>query len=33
MKSLIRWDPFRIMRRGDPFEELRSMQHDMDLLF
>ncbi len=32
-KSLIRWDPFRIMRRWDPFSELREMQHDMDRLF
>jgi HSP20 family protein len=33
MKSLIRWDPFRMMRRGDPVDELRAMQHDMDRLF
>ncbi len=33
MKSLMRWDPFRMMRRWDPFEELRSMQHEMDRLF
>ena len=33
MKSLIRLDPFRTMRRWDPFEELRSMQLDMDRLF
>ncbi len=33
MKSLIRWDPFRVMRRRDPFSELREMQHDMDRLF
>ena len=32
MKSLIRWDPFR-MKQWDPFEDLRSMQHDMDRLF
>jgi HSP20 family protein len=32
MKSLIRWDPFR-MKQWDPFEELRSMQHGMDRLF
>jgi len=33
MKSLIRWDPFHMMRRGDPFEELHSLQRDMDRLF
>jgi len=33
MKSLIRLDPFRAMRKWDPFEELRTMQHDMDRLF
>ncbi len=33
MKSLIRWDPFRMMQRFDPFDELRSMQRDMDRLF
>ncbi len=33
MKSLIRWDPFKMMQRLDPFEELRSMQRDMDRLF
>ena len=33
MKSLIRLDPFRAMRRWDPFSELREMQHDMDRLF
>lgn len=33
MKSLMRWDPFRIMKRLDPFDELRSMQRDMDRLF
>lgn len=33
MADLIRWDPFRIMRRGDPFSELRQMQRDMDRLF
>jgi hypothetical protein len=33
MKSLIRLDPFRAMRRWDPFSELRDMQHDMDRLF
>lgn len=33
MKSLIRWDPFKIMSRWDPFEELRRMQREMDRLF
>jgi HSP20 family protein len=33
MKSLIRLDPFRMMKRGDPWEELRVMQNDMDRLF
>lgn len=33
MKSLTRWDPFSVMKRLDPFEELRSMQHEMDRLF
>jgi len=33
MKSLIRLDPFRAMRRWDPFNELRDMQHEMDRLF
>jgi len=33
MKSLIRWDPFRTMRKWDPFDELRTMQHEMDRLF
>jgi HSP20 family protein len=33
MKSLMRWDPFRVMRTWDPFEELRTMQHEMDRLF
>jgi HSP20 family protein len=33
MKSLIRWDPFRIIGRWDPFEEFRAMQRDMDRLF
>jgi len=32
MKSLIRWDPFR-MREWDPFSDLRSMRFDMDRLF
>lgn len=33
MKSLIRWDPFKIMSRWDPFDELRRMQREMDRLF
>jgi HSP20 family protein len=33
MKSLTRWDPFRMMSRWDPFEELRSMQTGLDELF
>jgi HSP20 family protein len=33
MKSLIRFDPFSMTRRWDPFEELRSMQHEMDRVF
>jgi HSP20 family protein len=33
MKSLVRLDPFRAMRKWDPFEELRTMQHDMDKVF
>ena len=32
MKSLIRWDPFR-MKEWDPFADLRSMQHDMERMF
>jgi len=33
MKSLIRWDPLRAMRAWDPFEELRTMQREMDRVF
>jgi len=33
MKSLIRLDPFRALRTWDPFDELRTMQTDMDRLF
>jgi len=33
MKSLIRLDPFRLIRKADPFEELREMQNDMDRIF
>lgn len=32
MKSLMRWDPFRMMRKWDPFDEIRSMQQEMDNL-
>jgi HSP20 family protein len=33
MKSLMRWDPFRIMRSWEPFDDLRTMQNEMDSLF
>ena len=33
MKSLLRLDPFRAMRTWEPFNELRTMQSDMDSLF
>jgi len=33
MRSLIRLEPFRAVRKWDPFEEFRTMQHDMDRLF
>ena len=33
MKSLMRLDPFRTMRKWDPFQELLGMQHEMDRLF
>ncbi len=33
MKSLMRLEPFRLMRRMDPFEELRAMQYDMERIF
>jgi HSP20 family protein len=33
MKSLMRLDPFRMMRRWDPFEELHEMQREMDRIF
>jgi hypothetical protein len=33
MKSLIRLDPFRAIRTWDPFDELRTMQSEMDGLF
>ena len=32
MKSLMRWDPFRI-KQWDPLADLRLMQRDMDRLF
>jgi HSP20 family protein len=32
-KSLMRLDPFRIMRRWDPFGELREIQREMDRLY
>ena len=33
MKNIIRWDPFRAVRTFDPFDEMRSMQREMDRLF
>lgn len=33
MKGLMRWDPLRVMRAWDPFEELKTMQREMDRLF
>ena len=33
MKSLARWDPFKIVRSWDPFDDLRNMQKEMDGLF
>jgi len=33
MKGLTRWSPIRTIRRWDPIEEFRTMQHDMDRLF
>jgi HSP20 family protein len=33
MKNLMRWDPFRMIRSFDPFDELRTMQREMDRLF
>lgn len=32
-KSLMKWDPFKSMRRLDPFSELREIQHDMERLY
>ncbi|MDH4163699.1 MAG: Hsp20/alpha crystallin family protein [Nitrospirota bacterium] len=33
MKSLVRFDPFKMIGRWDPFEDLRSMQKEMDRVF
>jgi len=33
MKSLMRLDPFNMIRKGDPFEEIRTMQREMDRMF
>ncbi len=33
MKSLLRLDPFRSIRTWDPFNELRTMQSEMDRMF
>lgn len=33
MKSLVRWDPFKMMENWDPFDELRSLRREMDTLF
>ncbi len=33
MKSLMRIDPFKMIRRWDPFDDLRTMQREMDRLF
>jgi len=33
MKSLTRWDPLRMMRRWEPFDELRSIHQEMDRIF
>ncbi len=32
-KSLIQWDPLKVMRRWDPFSELREMQREMARLY
>lgn len=32
-KNLMRWEPFRALRRWDPWTELRDMQYEMDRLF
>jgi HSP20 family protein len=33
VKSLMRWDPFKTIGRGDPFSELREIQRDMERLY
>ncbi len=33
MKSLMRRDPFRTLRSWDPFDELKSMQNEMERIF
>ena len=33
MRNLIRWEPFRSIRRWDPLDELHTMQYEMDRLF
>jgi HSP20 family protein len=33
MKGLVRWDPLRMLKRLEPFDELRSMHNEMDRLF
>jgi len=33
MKSLMRLDPFKLIRRWDPFDDLRMMQREMERLF
>jgi HSP20 family protein len=33
MKNIIRWDPFRAMRVGDPFDEMRTMHRELDKMF
>jgi HSP20 family protein len=33
MRTIMRWEPLRPMRRWDPFDELRTMQYEMDRLF
>ena len=33
MKSLMKWDPFRVIRGFDPVDELRTMQREVDRLF
>ena len=33
MKNLTRWEPLSVMRRWEPFDELRTLQREMDRLF